>query len=160
MLVTILHLLAMVVFIGGTLLLGVGVIPAVRRHWREDPEGLRFLAEVIRIFHPLSLAALGILVLTGAFGLTGLKAGMGAGYVRVVGVLAIKLLVAFVLILVSTYQFFAVGVKITRAVRPEGVLPAPEVWGRWVSRLQVCSLLSVVLGIWILYLGLVLGRSA
>ena len=56
-----LHLLAMAVFVGGQLVLGIAVVPGLRG---RDREGLRAVA---RRFGWASLVALGVLALTGAY---------------------------------------------------------------------------------------------
>jgi uncharacterized membrane protein len=96
-----LHTVAVVVYLGGTVFLGAVLIPALKRRGL-DTEGLHFLAGVIRIFHPVSLASLGLAVITGAIALTPVKETLGPEYVpRLFGVLALKLLVVFGLVRVS-----------------------------------------------------------
>ena len=56
-----LHLLAMATFVGGQLVLGLAVVPALRG---RDREGLRAVA---RRFGWMSLAALAVLLATGAW---------------------------------------------------------------------------------------------
>ena len=56
-----LHLLAMATFVGGQLVLGLAVVPGLRGH---DREGLRAVA---RRFGWMSLAALAVLLVTGAW---------------------------------------------------------------------------------------------
>jgi uncharacterized membrane protein len=156
-----LHTLAVVVYLGGTVFLGAVLIPAVRRRGPEA-EGLRIVAEAIRIFHPLSLASLGVLVLTGAGALTPLKETLGPEYVpRLFGVLALKLLLVFVLILVSSYQFFALGPRLFRALPAEGEKAGgggSAEGMQLIQRLQWWSLVAIALGAGIVYLGLRMGR--
>jgi len=121
--------LAVAVYLGGTVFLGAVLIPVLRRRGL-DAEGLQLLAGVLRIFHPVSLASLGLLVLTGAVALTPLKESLGPEYVpRLFGVLALKLLLVFILIMVSSYQFFALGPRFLRALPTEeetrGGVPSP-----------------------------------
>ena len=161
MVLALLHTLAVVVYLGGTVFLGAVLIPVVRRRGLEA-EGLRIVAAAIRIFHPLSLASLGVLVLTGAGALTPLKETLGPEYVpRLFGVLALKLLLVFVLILVSSYQFFALGPRLLRALPAEGEKPggdACRVGMQLMQRLQWWSLVAIALGAAIVYLGLRMGR--
>ena len=56
-----LHLLAMATFVGGQLVLGLAVVPGLRG---RDREGLRAVA---RRFGWMSLAALGVLLASGAY---------------------------------------------------------------------------------------------
>lgn len=161
MLLAFLHTVAVAVYLGGTVFLGVVLIPVIRQRGL-DGEGLRILAGAIRIFHPVSLGSLGVLVLTGAVALTPLKETLGPEYVsRLFGVLALKLFLVFVLVLVSSYQFFALGPRLFRilpaeAEKPEGAASVEGI--RLVQRLQRWTLVSVAFGVVIVYLGLRMGR--
>jgi uncharacterized membrane protein len=150
-----------VVYLGGTVFLGVVLIPVVRRRGSEA-EGLRIVAAAIRVFHPVSLASLGVLVLTGAGALTPMKETLGPEYVpRLFGVLALKLVLVFVLILVSSYQFFALGPRLLRALPAEGEKPGGDPSAEAVQlmqRLQWWSIAASALGVAIVYLGLRMSR--
>jgi len=156
-----LHTMAVVVYLGGTAFLGAVLIPVIRRRGLDE-EGLRLVAGVIRIFHPVSLASLGVLVLTGAVSLTSLKEMLGAEYVtRLFGVVALKLLLVFVLIMISSYQFFALGPKLLRGLSLEGGGAGPEssaTQGELLQRLQRWSLAATIVGAVIVYLGLSMRR--
>lgn len=158
---TFLHTVAVVVYVGGTLFLGAVLIPVLRRQ-ELDAEGLRVLAGAIRIFHPVSLACLGVLVLTGAGALVPLKETLGPEYVpRLLGVLALKLFLVFVLVLVGCYQFFALGPRLLAAVRTNGDKSGGDASAKGiqlVQRLQRWSLIAAVLGGAIVYLGLRMSR--
>ena len=157
-----LHTMAVAVYLGGTILLGAVVIPVLKRRGM-DAAGRQLLVGVIRIFHPLSLAALGVLVLTGAVALTSLKETLGPEYMsRLFGVLALKLFLVFILLMVSSYQFFAIGLKLLRSLPPGGEEAkglSSEEWNRLVLRLQGCSLVGATLGAVIVYLGLGMSRA-
>lgn len=157
-----LHTMAVAVYLGGTVVLGAVVIPVLKRRGM-DAAGRQLLVGVIRIFHPLSLAALGVLVLTGALALTSLKEMLGPQYMsRLFGVLAVKLSLVFLLLMVSSYQFFVIGLKLLRSV-PSGGEEAggvsPAEWHRLIRRLQGCSLAGGALGAVIVYLGLGMTRA-
>jgi uncharacterized membrane protein len=156
------HTMAIAVYLGGTVFLGAVLIPVLR--WRGlDATGLRIMAAVIRVFHPVSLASLGLLVLTGAVALTPLKETLGPGYVsRLFGVLAVKLLLVFVLILSSSYQFFVLGPRLVRALPAEGEKPGGETSAeavQLVRRLQRWALSAAALGAAIVYVSLRMGRT-
>lgn len=137
--------------------LGTVLIPALRRRGL-DTEGLNILAGVIRILHPASLASLGVAVLTGAIALTPVKETLGPAYVpRLFEVLALKLLLVFVLVLVSCFAFFALGPRLLRALPgPDEKLDADRAAQglQLVQRLQRWHLAAATLGAVIVYLGL------
>jgi len=72
------HLLASMVYLGGSWFLGAALIPGLAALAPE--RRVRIVAAVIRWYHPTSLAALGVLVMTGAFSLTSAKAALGPQY--------------------------------------------------------------------------------
>lgn len=156
-----LHTVAVAVYLGGTVFLGVVLIPVVRRHGL-DARGMRLLARALRIFHPVSLASLGVLVVTGAVALTPIKESLGPEYVpRLLGLLALKLSLVFVLILVSSYQFFALGPRLLRLLpTEEGKAEATASTDAvvLVRRIQRWNLVAAFLGVAIVYLALRIGQ--
>ncbi len=152
-----LHTVAVVAYLGGTVFLGAVLIPALKRRGL-DAEGLHFLAGVIRIFHPVSLASLGLAILTGAIALTPVKETLGPEYVpRLFEVLALKLLFVFILVMVSCFTFFALGPRLLRALPgadeqsdAEGAAKGMQL----VKPLQRWYLFAATLGAVIVYLGL------
>lgn len=156
-----LHTVAVAVYLGGTVFIGAVLIPVLRRRGL-DANNVHLLAGVLRIFHPVSLASLGVLVVTGAVALTPLKENLGPEYMpRLFGVLALKLLLVFVLILVSSYQFFALGPRLLRALpaqdeKLEDVFFTQGI--RLIQRMQRWNLAAAALGAVIVYLGLHMGR--
>lgn len=156
-----LHLLAAALYLGGTLMLGVAVLPAFRG---EGDAGRRAtLARILRVAHPVSLAALGVLVLTGAGQVTALKGASGAEFAaRWFGLLGPKLLIVFILVLAAAYEYFGLGLRLTRAAAREAVGDAgldPRVHARLVARLQAAALTNGVLGGVASVLGLLLARG-
>lgn len=156
-----LHLLAAALYLGGTLTLGAAVLPAFRG---EGDSGRRAnLARILRIAHPISLAALGILVLTGAGQVTILKGASGGEFaVRWFGLLGLKLLIVFLLVLAAAYEYFGLGLRLVRAAAREAEGEAgldPGVYARLVARLQAAALTNGVLGGIASVLGLLLARG-
>jgi uncharacterized membrane protein len=155
------HLLASMVYLGGAWFLGAALIPGLAAAAPEHR--IRTVAAVIRWHHPTSLAALGVLVLTGAFTLTSAKAGLGAQYFpKLFTVLGPKLLLAFVLVMLSSYQFFGLGLRLTRSLPEDGGTVSAEVqaWQlRIVDRIQVCALTGAALASVLSGLGMALARS-
>lgn len=162
MFLVLLHTVAVVIYLGGTVFLGSVLIPALRQRGL-DGEGLHILAGVIRIFHPVSLASLGLAILTGAIALTPIKATLGPEYAsRFFGLLALKLLLVFVLVLVSCFAFFALGPKLLRAVPGTGEKLSAEDAAQGMllaERLQRWHLAAASLGVIIVYLGVRMGHS-
>jgi uncharacterized membrane protein len=156
-----LHIMAVAVYLGGTVFLGGVLIPVLERRGL-DADGVHLLAGVLRVFHPVSLGTLGVLVITGAVALTPLKESLGPEYMpRLFGVLALKLLLVFVLILVSSYQFFALGPRLIRVLPPEGEKlegGSPTQAMQLVQRIRRWNLVAAALGVAIVYLGLRMGR--
>jgi uncharacterized membrane protein len=156
-----LHLIAAALYLGGTLTMGAAVLPAFRG---EGDQGRRAtLARILRVAHPVSLASLGVLVLTGAGGVTALKGSYGAQFAaRWFGPLSLKLLVVFVLLLVASYEYFGLGLRLTRAAAREAAGEgglAPGVHARLVARLQTVALVNGVLGAGASVLGLLLAHG-
>jgi uncharacterized membrane protein len=109
MLVSWLHLLGLTVYVGAVIGLGFVLFPvlsAVQDH--ETRVGV--LSRALKLYNPVQIAALGVLVLTGAFQLTELKAVHRDLFLQRVGwSLAVKLVLSFFLIMISTYQAMGVG---------------------------------------------------
>ena len=116
-----LHLLALVVFLGSLVCLWVLVLsplPTID----SQKDRLAFLTRSLKIYNPLQIGALGVLLMTGAFRLTALKASYGAHFADLFGAtLAFKLALAFLVIIFSTYQCMGIGLRFVRAAeQPEG----------------------------------------
>lgn len=139
-----LHLAALAVYAAATAALMTIAVPRARR--RSDAEQrLQLIASALRIYDPLAIAALGVLVVTGAFQLTGYKAALGPRFFASLGIaLAWKLLFAFLLINLAAYAAFGVGHRLVlRAHDPE---PVAQAWlDGMLKRLQVASLLALLL---------------
>ena len=155
-----LHLVASMVYLGGSWFLGAALIPGLAA--TTPAERIRIVAAVIRWYHPTSLAALGVLVMTGAFTLTSAKAALGAQYFpELFTILGPKLLLAFVLVMLSSYQFFGLGLRLVRSLPEDGAAVPAEVqaWQlRVVSRIQGCALVGAALAAVLSGLGMALAR--
>jgi uncharacterized membrane protein len=155
-----LHLLAAMVYLGGSWFLGGALIPGIRR--AAPDERIRSVAAVIRWFHPTSLGALGVSVMTGAFALTSAKAALGPEYFPALfTVLGPKLLLTFCLLMLSSYQFFGLGLRLARSLPEVGGSVSAEVqaWQlKVVTRIQTCSLAGAVLAVALSALGMALAR--
>ena len=109
-----LHLLGLAAYFGSTLYLLIAVLPAARRI--EDTAARQsFLALHFKVYNPLTIGALGIQVMTGAFNLTSYKAILRAEFYERVGYLLVwKLSLVFFLIMIATYISFGIGLRIVR----------------------------------------------
>ncbi len=109
-----LHLLGLAVYFGATALLLLLLLPASSRY-PEAAARQKYLAVCFRAYNPLSIAALGVQVMTGAFNLTSYKSALlSEFYARVGTLLAWKLSLVFVLVMTATYISFGLGHRIVR----------------------------------------------
>ena len=124
----------------------------------EDPAAQRrLLARGLRPYNVLSVGALGVLVISGASGLTDLKAALGPGFARLVWPLAGKLAVSFLLINVATYFSFGLAHRLVRAEL--GQLPVEADWqAGMIRRMRSAAWLGVALAAWTTWQGLALLR--
>jgi len=109
-----LHVLAVVVYGGATLAVLAMILPAARAV--PDPSARRtFLAHALLVYDPLAIAALGVLVMSGAINLTTYKSALrGDFFARVGWLLVWKLCLAFFVVMVGTYITFGLGHRIVR----------------------------------------------
>ncbi|HWX78071.1 MAG TPA: hypothetical protein VNY32_11360 [Candidatus Acidoferrales bacterium] len=116
-----LHLIALIVYlgaIGGLWLLLLPSLSVIEKHENRA----NFLARGLKFYNPLQVGALGILLFTGAFQLTELKAIYREAFVKQIGYdLGMKLLFAFLLVIFSVYQSMGIGHRFVR--RHEGGEP-------------------------------------
>lgn len=118
MLISWLHLISLAVYLGSLVGLWVMVLPALTVVKNRD-EQVKLLVRSLKVYNPLQTASLGVLILSGAFQLTALKAAYRELFLRELGAtLALKLIFSFVLIIFSTYQSMAVAHRFVR--RSEG----------------------------------------
>ena len=104
-----LHLISLAVYLGAVIGLWMMLLPAT---WTLDnnKDKVRFLARALKLYNPIQIGALGILLFTGAFQLTDLKAAYRELFVKQLGYnLGIKLCFAFFLVLFSVYQSMGIA---------------------------------------------------
>jgi len=109
------HVLALAAYWGATLALLLMILPAAKA---VPDAGARraFLARALRVYDPLAIGALGMLVMTGAFNLTAYKAALrGEFFARMGWLLVWKLVLAFFVVMIGTYIAFGLGHRIVRA---------------------------------------------
>ena len=116
------HIISLTLHIGFVAALWLVLLPALRedslRRSRVD-----LLVRVLRVYNPAQIGLLGILTLTGASRITDLKALHGASYAQEFGAaLAVKLLLAFFVIMLGTWQCMGIAHRFVRLHEsPEGV---------------------------------------
>lgn len=152
-----LHVLALVAYGGATLALWLMVLPAAKAV--NDPAASRtVLARALRMYDPLAIAALGVLVMSGASNLTTYKEVLrGEFFARMGWLLVWKLSLAFALVMVGTYITFGLGHRIVRTE-----MAAEEIDPAWlasmVRRLAYACILALALTACTAWLGLQLGH--
>ncbi len=154
-----LHVASLIVYGGATLAIVALVIPAARAV--EDPTIRRtVLARALYIYDPLAIAALGVLVMSGATNLTSYKAALRVGFFQKMGWLLVwKLGLAFLVVMAGTYITFGIGHRI---VRDEGFgEPVDPKWlESMMRRLNGACIASLVLLLVTMWLGMELGHPA
>lgn len=154
-----LHVLALTVYGGATLALWLMVLPAARAV--SDASACRtVLARALRIYDPLAIAALGVLVMTGASNLTTYKEALrGEFFARLGWLLVWKLSFAFALVMVGTYITFGLGHRIVRT-EMAGEPPDAAWLGSMIRRMAYGCMLAMALTALTTWLGLQLGHPA
>lgn len=148
-----LHVLAGAVYLGSTIAVLFSVLPIVGGA-ADAAERRRLFARGMRAYNPLSIGALGVAIMTGAFNLTDFKAALGKGFAPELGqILAWKLFAVFLLILVATGLSFGIA---HRTVREElGDIPIDEAeLMRRMDRLPRMLWLAIALAAVVFALGL------
>jgi uncharacterized membrane protein len=113
-----LHLIALIVYLGAVVGFWLMLLPAAAVLDKHE-EKLQFLTRGLKFYNPLQIGALGILLFTGAFQLTELKAAYREMFMKELAfTLGIKLLFAFLLVIFSVYQALGIGHRLVR--RHEG----------------------------------------
>ena len=149
------HLVAVAVYLGATLAVALVFLPAMETV--EDPAlQRRLLARGLRPYNVLSVGALGVLVISGASGLTDMKTMLGREW-RPLWLLVEKLSLTFVLINVATYLSFGLAHRLVRAEL--GQLPVePGKQAGMIRRMRQAAWVGVALAAWTVWVGVGLGR--
>ena len=148
-----LHLISLIAYLGAIVGLSVLLFPALASLDNHDDK-VQFLARGLKLYNPFQVGALGILLFSGAFQLTELKAAYREMFIKQLGyALALKLLFAFFLVLVSVYQSLGIGHRFVR--RQESGEPiTSEQLDSIVHRLKGANWFILVLALITLWLGI------
>ncbi|MFQ5683071.1 MAG: hypothetical protein ACE5HC_07340 [Candidatus Binatia bacterium] len=153
MLTSFLHLLALVFYVGSAIGLWLSLISCLSVI-KDYQEQIKILVRSLKVYNPVQTAALGLLVLSGAFQLTDLKAAYREHFIQALGmILGLKLFLAFFLILLSTYQSMGVGHRFVRRIE-SGEDVSPQEFQSTIRRLKSSAILIVCLAVIIMWLGL------
>ena len=116
------HIISLTLHIGLVVALWRILLPALRGDSLR-PNRVEVLVRVLRFYNPVQIGLLGVLTLTGASRITDLKALHGASYANEFGsALAVKLLLAFFVIMLGTWQCMGIAHRFVRlSESPEGV---------------------------------------
>jgi len=148
-----LHLIALIVYLGAVIGFWLMLLPSVATLEKHD-EKLRFLARGLKFYNPLQVGSLGIILFTGAFQLTELKAAYREMFIKQLGYnLGIKLLFAFLLVISSVYQALGVGHRFVKRVEG-GDEVKPEELASIIRRLTGANWLMLIFTVITLWLGL------
>jgi uncharacterized membrane protein len=153
-----LHIIALIVYLGaiiGLWFIFLPSLPAIRDHKARA----HFLARGLQFYNPLHIGALGIILFTGAFQLTELKAAYRQLFVQQFGYnLGVKLFFAFFLVIFSVYQSMGIGHRFVKR-QEGGEAITPQELNSIVRRLKVASACIIILAGITLWLGFRLGLN-
>jgi uncharacterized membrane protein len=148
-----LHVVALIVYLGavaGFWLIFLPSLSTIENHEQRS----HFLARGLKLYNPLQVGALGIVLFTGAFQLTELKAAYREMFIKQFGFnLGIKLLLAFFLVIFSVYQSMGIGHRFVK--RHEGGDPVnPQELAGIIRRLDSANWLILLFALLTLWFGL------
>ena len=148
-----LHVIALMVYLGAIIGFWLMLLPAVATLEKHD-EKVRYFVRGLKFYNPLQVGSLGIILFTGAFQLTELKAAYRETFIEFVAYkLSIKLLFAFLLVMFSVYQALGIGHRfVRRSEGGEGV--TPEQLRSIISRMTGANWCILVFSVITLWLGL------
>jgi uncharacterized membrane protein len=144
------HIIALTLHIGLVVALWRILLPALGRD-SPRPNRTETLVRVLRLYNPVQIGLLGVLTLTGASRITDLKALHGASYANEFGAaLAVKLLLAFFVIMLGTWQCMGIGHRFVRlSESPEGVTAeGTDAVLRKLDRSSIVMLVFLAVTVW------------
>lgn len=146
-----LHLIALVVYLGAVIGFWLMLLPAVGVLNKHE-ERVKYFVRGLKFYNPLQVGALGILLFTGAFQLTEMKAALRENFLNYLAYkLGLKLLFAFLLVMFSVSQTLGVGHRFVRRVEG-GDAVTPEQLNSIIRRMTSmnwCILLLAAITLWL-----------
>ena len=147
-----LHLIALAVYLGSVIGLWLLLLPATSK--LDSKDKVQILARSLKLYNPIQIGALGVLLFTGAFQLTDLKAVYRELFVKQLGYhLGIKLSVTFFLVLFSVYQSMGIAHRFVKRHEAGDSLTAQEL-GSTIRNLKTSNALILILAFITLWFGL------
>ncbi len=139
-----LHILSLIAYGAASAVLLLVVLPRLRRE-PDDAQRLRRAARFMRIYDPLSIGALGVLIMTGAFRLTAYKDALrGAFFAHMGRALAWKLFLTFLIVNLAAYVAFGIGHRLVG--HAESAAAVDPAWVRaMLRRLGVATAVALLL---------------
>jgi uncharacterized membrane protein len=148
-----LHLVALIVYIGAIVGFWFMLLPSAAILQKHE-ERVRYLARGLKFYNPLQIGGLGVILFSGAFQLTELKAAYREMFMKHFAVpLGMKLLFAFFLVLASVYQALGVGHRFVKRVEGGDEIKADE-YTAVVQRLRGANWLILFFGTITFWLGM------
>ena len=155
------HILAACLYAGAVAFFAL-LLRSLRRRLKPE-EFAGEITEIVRFYHPFILVCMGVLIMTGAWYLTGLKAAMGPGFGRIFVPLGLKLGAVFLMVMGMSFQFFALGLRLTRGTGPAGNgRPLGAGTGErlaLIRALEKTNLVNFLLGLLAVFFGLALNKG-
>lgn len=140
------HLLAVTVYLGSVVGVGFILLPALRVIKSHEAQ-VNLLARGLKLYNPIQSGALGVLVISGAWQVTELKAIYRELFLKELGLrLGLKLTLSFVLVLLSVYQSMAVAHRFVRR-NESGELLSYGDFRSTIQRLRTSTLVLLVLAL-------------
>jgi uncharacterized membrane protein len=148
-----LHLIALTVYVGAVVCFWAMLLPAAAR-LENHKDKAPFLARSLKLYSPVQIGALGVLLFTGAFQLTDLKAAYRELFVKQLGYnLGIKLFVAFFLVMFSVYQSMGIAHRFVKRQEAGDTVTSQE-FDSIIRKLKSSNRLILILALIALWFGL------
>ena len=146
-----LHLIALIVYLGAVLGFWFMLLPSVSVLQKHEDK-LQFLARGLKFYNPLQVGSLGIVLFSGAFQLTELKAIYRETFIKELGyILFVKLSFAFLLVIFSVYQALGIGHRFVRRHEGGDTVTAEQLASivRRLTTANGCILLLAAITLWL-----------
>jgi uncharacterized membrane protein len=146
-----LHLIALIVYLGALIGLSFVLLPSISVIEQHETK-LQLLTRALRLYNPLQVGALGILIFTGAFQLTEIKAVHRELFAQQIGYsLGVKLLFAFFLVIFSVYQSMGIGHRFVRRQESGEAVGSQQLDSvlRRLNGANACILILALITVWL-----------